>query len=58
MTSIISCNPSLQKHDIGATHTFTPNEGWEYGFEMPYNAMNWVVGGWVTILGSDFEKKI
>ena len=51
MTSIISCDPSLQKHDIGATHTFTPNEGWEYGFEMPYNAMNWIVGGWVTILG-------
>lgn len=40
-----------QKHDIGAIHSFTPNEGWEYGFEMPYNAANWVVGGWVTILG-------
>ena len=42
---------SLQKHDIGADNSFTPNEGWEFGFEMPYNAVNWVVGGWVTILG-------
>ena len=39
------------KHDVGAIHSFTPNEGWEYGYELPYNAVNWVVGGWVTILG-------